>query len=326
MTGAATRVAFAGLAHSHPYSDAGNLLAFGAEVVGVVDADAPAAAEFAARFGGVAVSSAAEFRGLGADLVIATPRPDERVPLLRALTTSGATAPVFFNKVVAATAAQFEEWDEAIDAASVPVGTSSVLRFAPAIEQLARALSTEEILSIRVLAQHDNTAFQLPGREWQDDPARGGGTLVTVGVHAWELIDRMFPGAVFDGGAGWTRRRIGSTTRSEDAGGIDGWLRLTGADHSVPVQVLVTGVSGPDAYSVEVVTARGIRSADLDVTDANDALGFAGLIRTLLVASAAGQVAAPWAQARAVVRNTIRAAELARAGSGRTSWNVHHHP
>jgi hypothetical protein len=313
MTGSPTRVAFAGLAHSHPYTDAGNVSALGAEVVGVHDVNVDTAAEFAARFGGVVAASPAELRASGPDVIIATPRQQECVPLLRTLTAADATAPVFFNKVVAATPAQLAEWKRAADGASVPVGTSSVLRFAPAVEQLAVALGSEEILGIRVLAQHDNAAFQVLGRDWQDDPAGGGGTLVTVGVHAWELIDRILPGAVLDGGTGWTRRRTGSTTRSEDAGGMNGVLRVVDPDRQVPVQVVVTGVPGADAYAVEVVTATGIRSVELDVTDANEALGFAGLIRTLLVECAAGRVAAPWAQARTVVENTICAAEIARA-------------
>ena len=323
MTDSPRRVAFAGLAHSHPYTDAGNLLLLGAEVVGVHDPDAQLASAFAVRFGGVVAASLIELRALGADVVIATPRPWECVPFLRALTADGATAPVFFNKVVAATSRQFADWERSVDAATVPVGTGSVLRFAPALERLVLAVGSDEILGIRVLAQHDNAAFQSPGRDWQDDPARGGGTLVTVGVHAWEMLDRVLPGAVLAGGGGWTRRRTGSTTRSEDAGGIDGILRVAGSGRAVPVQVLVTGVPGADAYTVQVVTARGIHSVELDVSDPLEALGFAGFIRTLLTESVAGGVAAPWAHARTVVDNTIRAAEIARAGSGATSFAQH---
>lgn len=314
MTRRPPRVAFAGLAHSHPYSDAANLLELGAEIIGAFDVDAHAAAEFAVRFGGAAAASPAELHATGADLIIATPRPHECVPLLRALSGPDAATPLFFNKVVAATAGQLDDWERAVDAAAVPVGTSSVLRFAPAIGELAQAVAMEEILSIRVLAQHDNAAFQLPGRSWQDDPEVGGGTLVTVGVHAWEMLDRILPGAVLDAGSGWTDRRTGSTTRSEDAGGLDGRLRIPGAHRGIPVQVLVTGVPGPDAYALDVVTARGIRSVELDVTDANESLGFAGLGAHLLAEAAAGRAAASWSQARTVVANTIRAAEISRAG------------
>ncbi|KJL32079.1 hypothetical protein [Microbacterium oxydans] len=310
MTGSPLRVAFAGLAHSHPSTDAATMRALGAEVVGVHDADASSSVEFAARFGGAAVTSVDELHALRPDLVIATPRPHEVVPFLRALTVDGG-APLFLNKVVAATDEQLAALDRVIDAAAAAVGTSSPLRFAPALRAFADGIRSDEVLSIRVLAQHDNAAFQLPGRSWQDDPALGGGTLVTVGVHAWEMLDVVAPGAELLGGSGWTRRSPGSSTRSEDAGGLDGLLRV--GNDAVPIQVLITGVPGPDAYGIEVVTASGISSLALSTDDANESLGFRGLGSALLAESAHRRVAAPWAEARTVVANTIRAAGLARA-------------
>ncbi|KJL24471.1 hypothetical protein RN51_01069 [Microbacterium oxydans] len=341
MSGTPLRVAFAGLAHSHPYTDAANVRALGAEVVGVHDADTAAAGEFAARFGGAAVASVEQLAVLRPDLVIATPRPHEIVPFLRALDSG--RAPVFANKVIAATTAQLAELDRALAASSVPVGTSSVLRFAPALTALATSIRPVEfeVLALRVHAQHDNAAFRRrpsdapvalsvaktaaerqevrrePGagpsdRSWQDDPRQGGGTAVTVGVHAWEMIDVLLPGATLVSGSGWTRVRRGSNTVSEDAAGIEGLLRVPGAQREVPVQVLVTGTPGPDAYTLEVVTADGIRSLALDVDDANTELGFRGLIRALLDAAAQGATVASWTSARAVVANTIHAAEISR--------------
>ncbi|MDF2559360.1 MAG: hypothetical protein K0R99_806 [Microbacterium sp.] len=320
MTGAALRVAFAGLAHSHPYTDAANVRALGAEVVGVHDADAVAAGDFAGRFGGAAVDSVGALTARRPDLVIVTPRPEETVPFLQVL--GGGGAPVFVNKIMAATAAQLDEVDRVLAASSVPVGTSSVLRFAPGLRRLATELDggagTGEVLALRVHAQHDNAAFQLPDRSWQDDPQRGGGTAVTVGVHAWEMVDVLLPGATLVSGSGWTRTRDGSTTASEDAAGVDGLLRVPGAAREVPVQVLVTGVPGPDVYAVDVVTATGIRSVSLgadggvDGDEVNAALGFLGLIRALLDMAPHGATVAPWREARVVVANTVRAAEATR--------------
>ena len=310
MTGSPLRVAFAGLAHSHPYTDAANVRAAGAEVVGVHDADAAAAEDFAARFGGAATASAGDLAALRPDLVIATPRPHEVVSFLQVL--GAASAPVFANKVIAATAAQLAEVDRAVSASTAPVGTSSVLRFAPALTALAAEVDAAEVLGIRVHAQHDNAAFQLPERAWQDDPRHGGGTLVTVGVHAWEMLDVVLPGARLIDGSGWTRLRRGSATASEDAAGFAGLVRVRDRERDIPVQVLVTGVPGADAYSVDVVTAEGIRTVSLDVDDANEQLGFHGLIRSLLDAASHGTTAAPWAEARVVVANTVRAAEIAR--------------
>jgi predicted dehydrogenase len=313
MTGTGLRVAFAGLAHSHPSTDAANVRALGAEVVAVHDTDAHASAEFALRFGGVAVGSVEELRARRPDLVIATPRPQEVVPVLRALSADAADAPLFLNKVIAATAGQLAARDRTIQASRGAVGTSSPLRFAPALAAFAAEVDAAEVVSIRVHAQHDNTAFQLPGRAWQDDPHLGGGTLVTVGVHAWEMLDVVLPGAELRAARGWTRRSVGSTTRSEDVAGVSGLLRVDGRADEVPVEVLVGGVPGPDVYAVELVTASGIRSLAVPMDDPNESLGFRGLVGALLDAAAAGGVVAPWAGARVVVANTIRATDAARA-------------
>lgn len=310
MTGTPVRVAFAGLAHSHPWTDAGNLLRLGAQVVGVHDRDPDAVSAFAARTGAVVVPSSAALLGVDPDIIVATPRPEEWEELLGALAVRS-PPPVFANKVVAGTPAQLDERERALPA-SARFGTSSVLRFAPAIEELAAVVHDREVLGIRVRVQHDNTPFLQPDRAWQDDPARGGGTLVTVGVHAWEIVDRLLPGAEFTQAVGWTRRRHGSTTRSEDAAGATGLLRMPGAAACIPVQVLVAGVPGPGAYGVEVVTDAGILRVELDLADANRSLGFLGLAQALLAAARRGQAPAPWPASRVVVANTVVAARCAR--------------
>ncbi len=220
--------------------------------------------------------------------------------------------PVFFNKVIAATPRQLLAWEQAISLAAVPVGTSSVLRFAPALEALAECVLGREVIAVRVRAQHDNAAFQSAGRSWQDDPEQGGGTMITVGVHAWEMVDRVLPGAELEVAEGWTRRRLASRTRSEDAAGVSGLLRLPGVEQRVPVHALITGSPGPDAYAIDVVTADGIVSAELDAEQANVSLGFFGLARELQAAARAREVPAPWENSRTVVVNAIRAGVASR--------------
>lgn len=307
----AIRVAFAGLAHSHPFADAEGVRALGAEVVAVFDSDAATRDDFAARFGGVACDAVAELADLRPDIVVATPHPDEAVSILRALIAHDARAPVFFNKIVAATTEQLTRWESAMAHASPgSVGTASVLRFAPVLGRLAADVAECDVLGLRVRVQHDNAGFQRAGRAWQDDPLLGGGTVVTVGVHAWEIVGRILPGAVIETGAGWTRRRRDSTTRSEDAGGFRGSVRI--AVGEVPVDVVITGLPGPDAYGVEVLTSAGLRSVELDVTSPRETLGYTGLSRILVSSAEAGTAPAPWAQSRTVVRNTVTAAELIR--------------
>lgn len=307
------RVGFAGLAHSHPAVDAANVRARGAEVVAVFDDDMRAADDFAERFGGASVPSVDALLSSAPDLVIATPRTDRAAGLVRSL--RGAGAPVFVNKVVAATRRQLADWTGVLAAGHADrVGTSSVLRFAPALAALRDRLDGAEILGIRVRAQHDAAGFRTLQRRWQDDPALGGGILATVGVHAWEMVDVVLPGARVIGGSGWTRGA--GRDHSEDAAGID--VRMRADEAEVPVQVSLSGVSGPDAYGIEVVTAGGLLSVELAGEPSNIALGFDGMIAALLEAAAEGRVVAPWPDARVVVENTIAAAEIARRDEGRT--------
>ena len=93
MTRQPLRVAFAGLAHSHPAADAANVTVSGGRVVAVFDEDARAAADFAERFGGVATLSLGALAAESPDLIIATPRPDEAARVVRALAAIDARGP-----------------------------------------------------------------------------------------------------------------------------------------------------------------------------------------------------------------------------------------
>jgi hypothetical protein len=309
------RVAFAGLAHSHPFADAANVIALGGEVVGVFDT--ARADEFASRFGGDCVSSLAQLVSLQPDVVIATPLTQYAAATLDALSAAGLNVPVFFNKVVAANALQLAAWEEALLAAPIPVGTSSVLRFAPSLAQFAATAASDEPLGLSVRVHQDAAGYRTPAREWQDDPSRGGGSLVTIGIHAWEIVDVVVPGALLTGGGGWTRTAAGSNTRSEDLGCL--WARLAVGSREVPLHVVVDGGPGTGSYFVEVLTAAGRQQLMLSDRDANEGLGFAGLITELIAATNAGAAVAPWDRARVVVQNTIRSAEIARRSVPRQS-------
>lgn len=321
MTGTPLRVAFAGLAHSHPYSDAANVRALGAEVVGVHDADAGAAEEFALRFGGAAVASLDLLTALRPDLVIATPRPHDVRGFLHLLGTRD--APVFVNKVIAPTGARLAEIDRVLTASSAPVGTSSVLRFAPALVALAGQIGGEDVLALRVHAQHDNAAFQLPDRAWQDDPRRGGGTAVTVGVHAWEMVDVLLPGAALvsirlDAHAPRIDDRVGGCCghRGSAAGSRRGARSAgAGARHGDAGRGCVRSGGGDGRRYPFGLARRGRRSGrgGDQGEGPNETLGFRDLIHALLDAAPRGATVAPWGESRVVVANTIRAAEIARS-------------
>ncbi|MCS3426934.1 hypothetical protein [Leucobacter aridicollis] len=310
------RIAFAGLAHSHPVSDASNLARLRdagspVEVVGVFDSDAALATAFAARFGCEIAPTLAALAGTRPDLVILTARPHETAPFVRELlATTGAL--VFANKVVAGTAAQLAAWEAAIAGDQDRVGTSSVLRFAPALRALAARVAGSGVWGVRVLAQHDIEMFLAPDRAWQDDPARGGGTLVTAGIHAWEMLNAVLPGAELVGDvSGWTHRSPGSRSASEEVAQLAGTVAVPDR-RDVQFGITVTGTPGPERYAIDVFTATGTLSVSLEFPHPHDSLGFAELAAALVDNTQGGCATAPWDSARAVATNTIRAAQALR--------------
>ena len=304
------RVAFAGAAHSHPFSDARNLRERGAEVAGVWEADDPvAAAAFGQEFEAPVVRDLDALLDDQLDLVIVTPRTHRVAGVVHSLVRAG--VPFFVNKVAAATSGQLDSLDQAMPASRG--FTSSVLRFAPRLTAFAAQLEGEQVLAARVRAQHDLAGFTTPARAWQDDPAGAGGTLVNIGVHAWEMLDVLLDDDVTVD-AGSTRRRPGSPTRSEDVAIVHG--RTSGG---VPLTAEISGLPGPDSYALSVMTGSGLLELELAVddlvTDLVTELGYRELASRLVDFAAGGDVPVPWRRSRRVLASTIHAAELARSAA-----------
>lgn len=313
------RIAFAGLAHSHPFTDAASfrdLQNRGEELalVAAYDSDADTLAEFAHRFDVEPVSSVDGLVTTAPDLVIATPRPHEISHVAEHLLRE-TEAQLFFNKVVAASDDQLARWNEAISGAPDRVGTSSVLQFAPAVKNLAEHVRGAEVQGVRVLAQHDIGMFLAPDRAWQDDPDNGGGTLVTVGTHAWEMIGGVFPEAVAaDDVSGWISRSANSRSSSEECAAITGTFTTLDGTH-IPYSIVIGGSPGPEIFSIDVFTSGGLLRAELESPDPDHSLGYAELARTLVTRTSQGVATAPWSSAQTVVGNTIRAAQALRGKS-----------
>ena len=311
------RVAFAGLAHSHPFTDAANLTALGEqgediEIVGVYDSDPRQVEIFHDRFPVPVSVSLEALSQCTADLFIVTARPHEITSFAQTL-LAHTSAQLFFNKVVAATATQLSAWTEVVGASSDRVGTSSVLRFAPKLRELADRIAGTEVLGVRVLAQHEISMFLTEDRKWQDDPHQGGGTLVTVGTHAWEMLDRLFPGVTLTGTtSGWLHRSPTSPSLSEEATQLDGYA-VTPNGSRVPFAITVTGLPGPEVYAVEVFTTSGTYSVRLSTDDTEHSLGFAELAAELVRNTLKGRPTAPWSTAHTVVENAIHTAQILRA-------------
>lgn len=285
------RVAFAGAAHSHPFADAANLLARGAEVTGVWEPDDRARrADFAARFAAREHETLTGLLAPRPDLVVATPRTPRASAVLTACAEAG--VPVFFNKTVATHTDALAAFDAA-DTAGVRFASSSVLRFAPAVTAFTAGLAGARVRAVEVLAQHDIAGFLVPERSWQDDPDDGGGTLISIGVHAVDLVDAALgaggrgPAAL--AGAAMVdvhRSRAGLPTRSEAVAVVRA-VTVAG----VPVTATVSGVPGPDRYALRVITDDGLH--ELSLGDGDD-LGYDGLADALIAFAAGGPAPASW--------------------------------
>ncbi len=294
------RVAFAGVAHSHPFTDAANLTALGAEVAGVWDADdADRLSAFAERFRAPVIADLDALLSLRPDVVVATPRTARAADVATACAAAG--VPVFLNKTIATSAAGLRRFEELRGAARW--ASSSVLRFAPEAVAFADRMRAERPLCIQVAAQHDIGGFLTPERRWQDEQDGAGGTLLNIGIHAFELLDLVTGG---DGVeiVGGTVERGALDTRSESAGLV--WARTSGG---VPVTVSVSGVPGPDEYSVRIVAESGVHT--LALGDASD-LGYAALAAAVVRFAAGGDAPVGRERTLAVYRTALLAAAVAR--------------
>ncbi|MBQ0906197.1 Gfo/Idh/MocA family protein [Micromonospora sp. U21] len=294
------RIALAGLATSHPYTDA-RALRDHADLV-VWEPDPQRLARFRAEQPEVAVvpDLAALLATRPDGVVLTVPTPEVPDALAQVLARG---LPCFVNKPAAATLGQLDRLERVVQRAPELVLTSSVLRFAP--DFVAFDVPRDEVLSVRATVRHDVGLWATGYNPWQDDPAVGGGTLVMMGLHGVELLVALLGPAVrLVGAAGAVRRHRG--LRSEDTG-----LLALQWDDGVLGAVEVLGVSEGEAYEVTVHTGGGEQRVVL--RGGPDQLGYRATIDAFLGMVRGGPSPVPWAQTRAVLG--LLAAARATAGS-----------
>lgn len=282
------RIALAGLATTHPYTDARTLRAH-AELV-VWESDAERLSRFCAEHPEAVV--APDLPALLATrpdgVVLTVPTPCVPAALAQVLDRK---LPCFVNKPAAATTAQLEALDRVVARTPELVLSSSVLRFAP--DFAAFTVPRQEVLAVRATARHDVSRWAGGYNPWQDDPASGGGTLVMMGIHGVELLVALLGPRLRLVGVAAATRRYG-TLRSEDTG-----LLALQWDDGVPGSVEVLGVTEGEAYEVIVHTATGERRVTL--SGGEEALGYRATIEAFLRMVDGEPSPVPWAQTRAVL-------------------------
>lgn len=287
------RIAFAGLATSHPYTDARTLARHGQ--LHVWEPDEERLGRFTGEHPGAVVArSLEELLATGPDGVVLTVRTPLVADALKSVLETG--APVFVNKPAAATREQLAAVDELAAPAAARILSSSVLRFAPAFA--AARVEPGEVLAVRATVRHDVGLWAGGYNAWQDTPGEGGGTMVTMGIHGVELLVALLgPDVRLAGAAGATRHYDG--LRSEDTGVMA--LRW-GSGVTGTVEIL--GVSEEESYTVTVHT----KDASEQIVIADD-LGYEGTIDAFLAMVGGGPSPVPWEQTRAILDILIAARE-----------------
>ncbi|GAA3260556.1 Gfo/Idh/MocA family protein [Nonomuraea helvata] len=293
------RIVLAGLATSHPYTDARTLTRHGELVVW--EPDPERLRRFTDEHPAAKVAgSLAEALATGPDGVVLTvPNPQVPEALARVLETGVAC---FVNKPAAASRAQLDALDRL--AIHERVLSGSVLRFAPAFA--GTRIDPGEVLAVRATVRHDVGLWADGYNAWQDTPGEGGGTMVTMGVHGVELLVALLgPDVRLVGAAGAKRHYQG--LRSEDTGVMA--LRW-GSGVTGTVEIL--GVSEGESYAVTVHRRDG---SDTIVIESGDdplkGLGYEGTIDAFLSMVRGAPSPVPWEQTRAILEVLVAAREVA---------------
>lgn len=282
------RIAFAGLATSHPYTDARTLCRHAD--LSVWEPDSDRLARFHAEQPDVKVASDLDELLAGdPDGVVLTVRTPDVAPALERVLDRG--LPCFVNKPAAATLGQLDALHRVVSRAPGLVLSSSVLRFAPDFASFD--VPRETVLAVRATVRHDVSLWASGYNPWQDDPAIGGGTMVTMGVHGVELLVALLgPDVRLVGAAAATRRY--DTLRSEDTA----LLTMQWGD-GIPGAVEVLGVTEGELYEVTVLTATGERR--LSLSGGVEALGYPATVEAFLRMVRGEPSPVPWEQTHAVL-------------------------
>lgn len=301
------RIGFAGLATSHPYTDARNMLAGDTRCEFVVwDADPIRVRSFCDEHPhAVRAASIQQLVALRPNAVVVTTPPPEVATAVGVLLDAG--IPVMANKPAAVTDSQLARLDEVVRGRERLFLTSSVLRFAPGITGLADVDRTS-LLSARVEVRHDVSWWIGGSSSWQDAADIGGGTAAVMGVHGFDLLDAVV-------GPGFEVRWVhGSKRHATGLSGPDVVVIGVEWPDGLAAVVEVLGQSDTEAYEVVLQTAAGSNRVRLPA-DEDDPFGYHGALGALLDMGSGGDSPVAWHRSRGV----LTAVAAARAGSRRPS-------
>ena len=123
------------------------------------------------------------------DGVICTHRLPERID--QAVMFLGKGVPTYTSKPAATSLDQLEKITAAVRRTGTPWFSTSVLRYAPALLGLKVYLDKGKagtLIQVRATSCHFISHYMEEPGIWQDDPKRGGGSIINMGIHALEML------------------------------------------------------------------------------------------------------------------------------------------
>ncbi len=298
------RIGMVGLGLSHPYTFAQVLRDLGAQPAYVWDPDPAKVADFAAQYGADPCESPEAIAAMQPDGVlvcgVASDHLAHALPFLRA------GVPTFIDRPLAVDRGDLVAIIQAADQGRTPWFSTSILRYAAAFDPLREALANESlgtVLGATVTICHSIEAYLRPENTWQDEPERGGGTLMTMGQHALDLLASTL-------GTGWglphavTARRRFLASRSEDTAAIT----LLYLDGRIATMNLISG-SSAHGYSITLFGSHGTRTAQAP-SGQNGPLqdyGYTGTMERFLDMVQSGLSPVPPAEMTTIAETLLRA-------------------
>ena len=316
------KIAVVGLAFTHPYSYTQILQRMGHHVTHVWDDVPERLAEFVERYSAAPVASLVDFPLNDLDGVIVTGRLPERVDHAIYFLERG--KPVYSSKPMATSLDQIERLVETVRRTGSPLLTTSVLRFAPGLAALKRYLREGRLgtlVSARALSAEDVSMYIREPNRWQDDPARGGGSIITMGLHTLEMLVVLLGPHVR---RVWCRAgtRVYQNSMSEDVA----LVTLEWADGLLGAMDVVCGVN-VNCFSVELFGSQAslrctfpkgdvcdLAGAALGDADAFDEYGYTGTIRAFVEMCGTGDMPIPLEESAAITRILLAARKSASTG------------
>lgn len=290
------KIAYVGLADSHPFSDADHVTVLRDDVeFHIWDDHVSRVEQFLMNYPAAVVHPSFE------QLVAAQPdgalltMPPSRVAPLTAslLATSCAVA---ITKPAATNEAELHALHEAVAGAEDRVLTSSILRFAPDLP------ASDTVTRAHVVAAHNISYWTAPGSRWQDE---AGGLIPMMGVHAFELLEALLGPtiAVTDCVA---KKTSELALRSPD-------IAVGSAENArgTTATFTIDGTASGQSYAVQYTDADGEHEVTIGSSGGADPFGSIAMTRHLLAMADSAPSPLAWTETTGVLRCVAEARRLA---------------